>query len=117
VVLPARLAAMMRPIRSCHTCSETMSEERFQAGKMCCDKPLFGDDEDEDEWEARKIAGHTCASGSGVPLVAGKVIWGCDYGRDNGCETWYDADCEDKECCEMCSEMKREDDEEDEEAE
>ncbi len=40
------------PVRLCHSCEEVMSEERFQKGKMCCDHPLFGDDEeDEDEDE------------------------------------------------------------------
>lgn len=89
------------PVRQCHTCAETMSEERFQEGKMCCDKPLFGDD-DEEEWEARKIAGHTCHT-CVAPLVAGKVVWGCGSGRGNGCETWYCDDCDDDStCCEMC---------------
>jgi hypothetical protein len=37
--------------RVCHCCGETMSEERFQAGKMCCDTPLFGDDEEDEEDE------------------------------------------------------------------
>jgi len=33
----------------CRSCGETMSHERFEKGKMCCDKPLFGDDESESE--------------------------------------------------------------------
>lgn len=33
----------------CKTCGEVMSDERFQEGKMCCDKPLFHDDEDEED--------------------------------------------------------------------
>ena len=33
----------------CKTCGQAMSHKDFERGKMCCDKPLFGDDEDEDE--------------------------------------------------------------------
>jgi hypothetical protein len=33
----------------CHTCSEKMNDEDFQKGKMCCDKPMFHNDEDDSE--------------------------------------------------------------------
>lgn len=96
------------PERLCRSCDEVMSEERFQAGKMCCDHPLFGDDEeDEDDYEARKTAGHHCASCEG-PLIPGEIIWGCHWAREEGndCETWYCGDCEDKEeTCECCETM------------
>jgi hypothetical protein len=95
------------PIRLCHACGETMSEEHFQEGKMCCDHPLFDEDEDDDEWEAQQIAGCTCHSCS-EPLRAGHVIWGCDENRNCGCETWFCEDCADNcDCCKMCSDIAK----------
>lgn len=32
----------------CKTCGEEMSDDRFNEGKMCCDKPMFHNDEDSD---------------------------------------------------------------------
>ena len=29
----------------CKTCGETMNDEKFKDGKMCCDKPMFHNDE------------------------------------------------------------------------
>lgn len=31
----------------CKTCSTTLTNEQFEYGKMCCDKPMFHDDHDE----------------------------------------------------------------------
>jgi hypothetical protein len=31
----------------CKTCGETMNDEKFKDGKMCCDKPMFHNDEEE----------------------------------------------------------------------
>lgn len=39
-------------VHTCKTCNETMDHERCLDGKMCCDKPMFGDDhEDEDDFD------------------------------------------------------------------
>lgn len=36
----------------CLNCNETMSNDRWEAGKMCCDKPRFeGEESDEEEDE------------------------------------------------------------------
>ena len=34
-------------IHTCKTCGETMDDERFKEGKMCCENPMFHDDCDE----------------------------------------------------------------------
>jgi len=34
---------------TCKMCSEMMDDEAFQQGKMCCDKPMFHDDHDDEE--------------------------------------------------------------------
>jgi len=31
----------------CKSCTKTMTYDRWEAGKMCCDKPLFNDDHDD----------------------------------------------------------------------
>jgi len=36
---------------TCKTCGETMNDANFQEGKMCCDKPMFHDDHEDDEDE------------------------------------------------------------------
>jgi hypothetical protein len=33
----------------CKSCGEALSHSEFEAGKMCCDDPLFGDDEHDEE--------------------------------------------------------------------
>lgn len=30
----------------CKNCNDTMTDENFKEGKMCCDKPMFHDDEE-----------------------------------------------------------------------
>jgi len=37
------------PDRTCKSCLSTMDDASFKNGKMCCDKPLFGDDYVEEE--------------------------------------------------------------------
>lgn len=32
----------------CHSCNEELSDDDFQKGKMCCDKPMFHDDHEEE---------------------------------------------------------------------
>lgn len=36
---------------TCHSCGTTLTDAEFEKGKMCCDMPLFHDDEEEDTWE------------------------------------------------------------------
>ena len=37
---------------TCHSCGTTLTDAEFEKGKMCCDQPLFHDDEEEeDTWE------------------------------------------------------------------
>lgn len=44
------------PEHVCKTCERSMSDADFQNGKMCCDKPMFDDDEDEED----KVICHEC---------------------------------------------------------
>jgi len=34
---------------TCKMCNETLTDEQFKNGKMCCDKPMFHDDHEETE--------------------------------------------------------------------
>lgn len=72
----------------CNTCDKEMSHERFEKGKMCCDKPEFNDKEDE---------------GDDLEFL-------CDDCVEQMLETTgdvnYDVLCDD--CCEQLIEQRRE---------
>ena len=92
----------------CISCGHNMPHADFEHGKMCCDKPRFGDDEsesesdddDEEKWFDRKYPKASCHD-CGTKLN-GHTVEFCGQ----GCETWYCSECiEEREfpwCCEQC---------------
>jgi hypothetical protein len=95
-------------LHMCKTCSEPMKHPDFEEGKMCCDKPLFHEDEDVEDaesWFDRKHPDakcHRCLSKLNINTL---VLCG---GGGGACETWYCEDCyeEGTHDCYVCQEME-----------
>ena len=75
---------------TCKSCLSTMNDASFQYGKMCCDKPLFGDDID--------MEGEECAPEDGECDNCFKKLhggdnnkWGHEYlGYTSLCDMCYE---------------------------
>ena len=86
----------------CLECGETMSHERFEEGKMCCDAPRFEEEEDEETPEEvfdRKHPNATCHRCESKLTGATVVYCG---GGGGAFETWYCAECHEEgthDCC------------------
>jgi len=89
-----------------------MPDENFQEGKMCCDKPLFHDDEDEEEevdegeeWFNDKYPNASCLRCD--KKVDGSSVVYCG-GGGGACETWYCDECyeDGTDDCPVCKEME-----------
>lgn len=70
---------------------------------------------DEDDYETKEVTGHCCDTCE-EPLVPGKVVWGCNFGRHTyDCQTWYCEDCGDRDGdwrCDVCNECAGDDESE-----
>jgi len=87
---------------TCTTCTTTMNHDDWVEGKKCCDNPLFGDEEDEEDWFNEKYPNATCSMCD--KHVDGETVVYCG-GAGGACETWFCEDCWEEDCgCEVCRE-------------
>ena len=103
---------------TCKTCTTTLTDQQFNDGKMCCDKPMFHDDYDEngdEEYTEEELwfnenYPNACCHRCSVALD-GKTVVYCG-GGGGACETWYCAACHEEgtDDCDVC--LEEESDEE-----
>ena len=93
---------------TCKSCLSTMDDASFQYGKMCCDKPLFGDDID---MEDEECGGEECAPEDGECDNCLKKLhggdnnkWGHEYlGFTSLCDMCYEDMQDDAVRCSHCN--------------
>lgn len=86
---------------TCKTCTTTLTNQQFDDGKMCCDKPMFHDDHDEDEeysedeiWFNENYPNASCHRCD--VALDGKTVVYCKHDDYGQCETWYCDACHEK---------------------
>jgi hypothetical protein len=84
----------------CAECWTDLEDEMREEGWAC----------DEDDYEARKVAGYSCDCCEAA-LVPGQTVWGCAFGRKTyDCQTYYCKECGDRDgdwrcnACDACEE-------------
>lgn len=93
----------------CKTCTTELTDAQYENGKMCCDKPMFHDDFDIDEydnWFDSKYPECACFR-CDTKLNSRSVVM---CGGNGDCETWYCNECYDDGTydCPVCRSMNDE---------
>ena len=79
--------------KQCHNCEEVMPIEKFHDGKMCCDKPKFDGEEDEEE---DCLANNPECVSCGIHLNEDDMgVWEEDKSKPPKCESCLDEEEDD----------------------